>query len=370
METPEAKTTATSTVVHDAIASSLKGVIHDGEDTPQGTPDPAKLVVVAHAGATDDMILGKKPEPVVVVQKVEPVTLTEADLGQLPEKSRKAFATQRQHIKSLEDRIAAAEKNVHTPPEDMVKLNERLTALQAERDGAFDQLGKVNLQLDPRFNAKYAGKVNTVMATITGYLKDLGVAEPEKVAQDSMGKPLKERIAQLQEVAPDILPALLPLYSEIDRITVERNAELQQHAQVRQNLEQQTNANVEQVQTQAFSTAVSKAQAEGHFLFNRVEGNAEWNKNVDTIEGEVKRVMKADGMTQVQTMALGVAAPVYLAMLRQRTNELKEARVTLKRLGVADPGINGNVVAQSSPSAPSDRMNAQSAAAAALASVG
>lgn len=262
----------------------------------------------------------------------------EPEAGDEPEpttKDGKAFAAMRKQIKELTERLNLL-KHVESKPTDTAQFNELQEALKAkdaEIEKLADQIGALDLERDPRFVAKYKQADDMLLSQIKDTAKEFGLAD--EVVDAALSYPLKKRLEYLTEEAGGAAPMLLTLFAQRDAIMRQKQGELAKHREVRQQLDQQRGttelALEQQARSRLFEGALTTAREQGHFVFVPVEGNAGRNALVDKAVGLAKDLFTSnDGQRQAQAMMLGVAAPVYLHMLKAERARVKQLEAELQ----------------------------------------
>lgn len=236
-------------------------------------------------------------------------------------KDGRAYAAMRREIKELTEQLNLL-KHVEAKPADnaeLQQLQEALKAKDTEIEKLADQIGALDLERDPRFVAKYKQADDILLSQIKDTAKEFGLAD--EVVETALSYPMKKRLEYLTEEAGSAAPMLLTLLSQRDAVMRQRQGELARHREVRQQLDQQRGTTELALEQQArgrlFEGALTTAREQGHFVFAPVEGNVGRNALVDKAVSLAKDLFTSnDGQRQAQAMMLGVAAPVYLHMLR------------------------------------------------------
>ena len=271
------------------------------------------------------------------------------------QKARHAFAEIRTQLAQARDELKKSKEArslvLETPPTDQVvaqavQSKQQIEALQTKLDQAYDQLGKFSLQADPRFRARYEGPQNAILDQIRDTVKEWEVKD-EDVDTFLKATP-KERVALINEKAPDLTPILTPLFAQYDHIERLKQMDLARHKEIRQALDNDQAKNraiADQTGRAAlFKQAAAKVLQDGHFVLKPVEGQDAWNKNVAVLHQKINDLFtKDDPVAQSESLILGVTAPVYLALYKKE----RAARIALeqqleKRYGIK-PGLDGKI---------------------------
>jgi|TARA_R100000081_G_scaffold17679_1_gene7262 hypothetical protein len=248
-------------------------------------------------------------------------------------------------LNQLKEKGLLTDDNQITQLEDSKEMMEKL-------NDAYDKLGKYDLMADPRFISKYQQPIKSHLETITSMLVD-AVPEDDKanlpatVNQMVALKPV-ERAKFMQDNLPEELRlAVVPYFARIDEIVMERNVALQNHRETQKDIKERATTE-DAIRTKAYKEAVkSKTSkdliADGFKIFERKEGNDEYNQFVDSIYSKADMVFESeDNETQAKAMLLGVAAPVYRGMYEATEAKLREALKEIENLKGARASFNGS----------------------------
>ncbi len=241
---------------------------------------------------------------------------------------------------------------------DADKLKERLATLEKQNEEYLKLVRLTNVENDPEFRARHiegrAQKVKEVEQIITdagGEAADVAAALALK------GKPRVEALRAISDDLPGYLQGLLgQAVRELD--TLDREADAKRadagkyletrEAENRQREREKTEASVKMSEL-GWERAERKAKAELS-VFNKVEGNEEWNAKVDKLAVEARRDFDSSQEPEARAGLImrAHAAEVFRARLAEEMDyssalekERDEARAELKKLYAGTPNLTG-----------------------------
>lgn len=263
--------------------------------------------------------------------------IPDAEVEKMPPGNKLAIANLRKWGEGLAKQLKELKKNPPTGGN-----TEEVTALKTQLEQVTTQLERMDLQASPRFNLKYEKPIASIMDRIKKYMADSGV-EDTTVADEAAAMPLKERLAMLKENMEDISPVLIPLFEQMDQLKEQRTAELNNAKTTLEQDRALAKQQADQLKDRLFNGAVQTAAKNGHFLLQEVEGNVEWNTNVQAIKKMIYDTFSAeDPNIKIMAMTHGVLAPVYRDMLfreRERANGLEAELAKYRKVM---PRVNGD----------------------------
>ena len=255
---------------------------------------------------------------------------------------RKSLQTNKETIKELREQLD--NKSNNSSEEIEKKLSE-----------AYDKLGKFDLMQDPRFVDKFSRPMKTQLENIKRIVSPLIESMPE----DERPKDLNQLVLNLGNADPvqrinwlkDNVPeeyraAIIPYYTRVDEIVAERNHALKNHQSELAELKKQS-VTQEEAKTEAYRKAIKAKTTtdvvqDGFSIFERKEGNAEYNEFVDTLHRNVDEIFVSnDTEVQAKAMLLGVAAPIYRNMYETTEAKLQEALTEIESLKGSKPKFKG-----------------------------
>jgi hypothetical protein len=336
---------------------------------PSATPPPVTPPTKLEVKPTDDKkptgfdmtsieipaeALGEKKENAAVVKTPDPEPEPD-EIKNAGQKTRHAFAELRTRLAQVQEDLKKARETKQPIPgaastdqivAQTLQTKQQVEELQTKLDQAYDQLGKFSLQADPRFRARYEGPQNAILEQIKETVKEWDVKD-EDVAAFLKATP-KERVALINEKAPDMMPILTPLFAQYDHIERLKQMDLGKHKEIRQALDNdqiKNRAIADQTGREAlFKQAATKVLQDGHFVLRPIEGQEEWNKGVAVLHQKVNDLFhKDDPLAQSEALILGVTAPIYLALFKkERAQRIDLEKQLEKRYGIK-PGLDGKV---------------------------
>lgn len=325
--------------------SSEKVVIPDGKTIEQKVVPPvqAKTDDVEIPDVLVQKIKPKAPAPKVEQKAVEDFDPNEIKIEEIDEKIRPNFAKLRDKLNGV-----SAEKEVLVKERDELKARiasgatgdpEVIKALQEENQKLQDLVARVNLEADPRFQAKYAAARKPIAESISEAIKSYAIEgmNADDVTKFATGLSSKDRIAFLQSQFPEelhsaVIPSLLPMFSQLDIIERNRAADIQNHKTTQQQIDAQ-NQQDSIAKTMAFTDALKRSAidsvAQHDVLLQEVAGNDAWNSTVQQLRKVVdSKFASTDPLEFAQAVVQAQTAPIYRAMYikeRERREVLENA---------------------------------------------
>ena len=248
------------------------------------------------------------------------------------------------------------------------KSDNNTEEIQQKLDAAYDKLGQFNLMEDPRFVEKYGKPMQAQLEQIKRIVTPLVDNMPEEDRPKDLNQLILDlgnadpvsRINWLKDNVPEeYRTAIVPYYTRIDEIMSERNAALKNHADTLKALKEEATS-IESAKTDAYRNAVrskvtSEVTADGFSIFEKREGNDEYNEFVDALHRNVDEIFISNDIEkQAKAMLLGVSAPVYRNMYETTQAKLDQALEEIESLKGAKPQFKGggNQEVSNSPSEP------------------
>lgn len=286
----------------------------------------------------------KPPEAKPAQPEQEPDEIKNANT-----KTREAFAHLRTQLSQATEELKqlrakpAGEQQPAVDVQQVVEMKNKMDELNKKLNDAYDQIGKFSLESDPRFKAKYEGQQQAILEQIKDLAKEWEVKEGafDKILQS---KP-KQRVELINEIAPDLMPILSPLFAQYDHIERVKQMELANHKSVKSQLEseaQKTRAISEQTGKVALlQQAAVKVLKDGHFLLQPVQGNDAWNKGVEVLQKKIQYLFSHDDpAAQSEHLVLGVMAPVYLKLFKRERQAKEEIEKKLQQITGMRPSLD------------------------------
>jgi hypothetical protein len=304
--------------------------------------DPSKLEIPSEA--LGEPAQAKKPEP--AKPEEEPEEIRNANT-----KTREAFARLRTQLAQVQEQLNAkqkidpAQQQAQADPDQMLETKKQVETLKQQLQQAYDQIGKFSLEADPRFKARYAGQQAAILEQVKDIAKEWEIKE-EHIEAILRATP-KKRVEIINEIAPDAMPVLSPLFAQYDHIERMKQTELLNHRQLREQLDseqQKSRAISEQTGKIALlQQAAAKVLQDGHFVLRPIQGQEEWNKNVDVLQKKVQYLFQQnDPAAQAEHLILGVTAPVYLALFKRERAARMAVEEKMKKLFGMKPELDAS----------------------------
>ena len=189
--------------------------------------------------------------------------------------------------------------------------------LKQDLEKAYDQIGALSLEHDPRFQAQYNKPIIQHEAQIVALLK--GNSEDDSDAKLILQKAVRmspaDRVAFLNEAAPDTAAFTAQYFMKLDELYGSRAEALRAHNETTKQMQEAQLTNeaqrTEQLRETLKTTSLSELASEGVSIFEKIPGNDEYNNWVDKVLDHVDVLFKShDIKTQSKALALSVAAPV------------------------------------------------------------
>ena len=362
--TPENSLAANQNVMKELLGEPSKAPV---EPTPPPEPKPVEDPV-PETPPTEPSPKPPKPDASEPEVPVPPSELfedptpppdddfdpNEIDVEQVPEPMRPNFAKMR-------DKLNGTMKDLATIRAERDALQERiksgdsadpetLKTLQEERDALLDKIGRLSLEQDPRFVAKYETQKKPIVESLKTMLSsfDIEGLDVDGMIQFASTLAPADRMQFVQGQIPEELQSaamgsLLPMFAQFDMIESTRRAELENHTKVLQEMGTQQSeadkASLAALRDNVKSAALKKV-AERELLLRKVEGNEAWNKTVDKLMESVNEVFtEQPPEVHAEALVMSRLAPMYKMMFlaeRQRAATFENA---LKSRNIALPGI-------------------------------
>lgn len=292
-------------------------------------PDPAAPPAPAPAVKPDEKDDFVMPPPTAPDELFDPPAppapapaddgVTDDDLAKWEPKQAETFKHMRLQLKAAQEALKAKGTNQPSPEAD-----QRLTEAQKALAEAHETIARLNLSEDPRFKAKYDAQAGFLVNAIKEQAKALDIDDG---LVDVLAKlPLKDRLAMINRQAPALKEVALPLFTQLDMLNNQRANELANASKHKDQFSAQRSAEINALQSKVLTDTVKAAADKGHFVFKKIEGNAEWNSAVDNSIATAEQIIRSGNIAQqAEAITLGAVAPMYLALY----NAERQARKTL-----------------------------------------
>ena len=257
---------------------------------------------------------------------------------------RKSLQANKDKVSELQQKLDSLQKNSDEPSDE----------LQKKLEEAYDKLGKFNLMQDPRFVEKYnkpigiqMQQIKQIVGPLIDQMPEDEKPDPEKLIMQLANTSPVERIKWMRDnISEEYRSAIVPYFTRIDEIVGERNIAIKNHQAELKQMEKDATVK-EQQKISEYRTAlkaknVQDVVADGFTIFQKKEGNKEYNEFVDTLHRNVDQIFVSnDDEVQAKAMLLGVAAPIYRNMYEHTQKKLDEAMEEIQNLKGARPKLKG-----------------------------
>lgn len=295
---------------------------------PESKPKPASMSVPdALFGAPDPAPVPEEPK-----QKLSTLTDTKDQAKEIN------FQALRAKTEALETQLheALALKNKYFENGELKKEYRENTGetetLKRQLAEANEKLGKLSLEEDPAFKAKYNGRMSAVKNQIEKIAKEFGADREvvDKIAKMNW----RDRHAYLIAQLPDAVHVIEPLCAQFDQIEEQRKTDLQNHETTRQQLDVEKGAHIEQAVREAkesyYSTCMRELEDEKHFLLNVVPGNETWNEGVQKVRTAMRQMLDlTDPKAQSKALMKAVTSDIYRDLFLAERNAKLELQKQL-----------------------------------------
>jgi len=274
----------------------------------------------------------KPPEQKTTIPDEDPEELKNAD-----KRTQEAFHRMRTQLNQANTQLS--QQKTATPPpaasaatqiaEQSLQNKKQLDEMNAKLNKAYDEIGKYSLSADPRFKAQYDGPQKATIDSIKEIAKDFDMG-PEIIDEALRAGPKKRlEIFNDQKQGADVLSMVSGHLAQYDHVEKMKQMAIDNHKSTRESLETQhgeKSAAMNQAAREGlFKAATMKILKDGHFLFQPIEGNETWNKNVSVLHKKVVDLFSSDDqMAQAESLVLGVTAPIYKNLYeKERTRRIE-----------------------------------------------
>jgi hypothetical protein len=160
---------------------------------------------------------------------------------------------------------------------------------------------------------------------------------------------IKERYQTLSQELPEAVSVIMPMLSQLDDQLRTRDTALQEFQKTSTAIKQtemvQQQEQIRSLQTAARDKVLAKMEADGHFMFRALPGNADWNAKVEQFKGAVNTLIQCNDIElQTEALALAVTAPTYRALYEELLveNQRLTQELTGRRSAVPSIPIGGS----------------------------
>jgi hypothetical protein len=263
----------------------------------------------------------------------------------LSDRQHKAFLAMREELKAAKQKISETTQ-LHVETRDNPEHVQAIEALKKQLTEAYDKLGQVSLESDPRFQDQFNRPKQNIIGEIKATLKEF--EHDETLAEQLVPMSRKQRIEFLNQEAPEAAVAILPLLMQHDQVERARGEALKNHKAMAETLaiqqQRQQGMLTRNARAQLFKQSLEKVMSDGTFIMKPVDGNDAWNSGVGKVQERVKYLFTADDPeAQAEALVLGAAAPIYLGMLKKEHARRVELEKQLRQRQGIRPGLDGRM---------------------------
>jgi hypothetical protein len=260
-----------------------------------------------------------------------------------------------------------AEEARKAPPVSTVTDDDpRILSTKKERDELSEKLRLVDITNHPKFKAYYDGKTD---AQINMAKRIVGSENAEAIAtllklpdNDYRQGKIEELVSTLSPIQQSRVAGVLNSLNEID---IERDGQIEQakkdyvkyqeDARVKSENQQKENlSKAESAFTSVLSTLQNPKDKEGLFIFQKQEGNEEWNKGVDERTAYAKEMLfgKHDPQMLIRAALHAAALPGVVKSYQTALDKINTLAEQVKGLSVAQPRVEVRTTPEGGEKAP------------------
>ena len=293
------------------------------------TPPPGQSDSILDTLLAPPPIETPPPPPAEPAKPTDDKEINFANLRKIKETIEKERDALRQKVSQIYDETG------NVKPDFLKTLKVEISdveVLKKERDAALDLVAKVDLQRDPRWQAKYASSENAAKQAIVRIAKEYEIEESK--VSEALAMPLKQRIQFFNENLPEAVAIVAPFVARLDEIKIQKEADIANAREIRGQMDgQQTVARekaISEARQALHSEGCRQLEQAGVLAFKTYPGNETWNNGVEGAKQRYMELMSSND-AHVQSIALGQAAalPVYAMLLEMATKQINELRTKL-----------------------------------------
>jgi hypothetical protein len=291
-----------------------------------------------------------------------PRTSKDWDAYKVAEKSR--LAEKETEIEKWKKEVEELRK---APPVSTVSDDDpRIVSTQRERDELSEKLRMVDITSHPKFKAYYDNKTNAqidMAKRIVGTENSEAIATLLKLPDNEyrQGK-IEELVSQLSPIQQSRVAGVLNSLNEID---IERDGQIEQakkdyvvyQEKAKTDAEAKQKENMTKAET-AFTSVLSTLQnpkdKDGLFIFQKQDGNEEWNKGVDERTKYAKEMLfgKHDPQVLIRAAFHAAALPGVVKAYQTLQEQLKGLESQVKGMTAAQPKLESRTTPEGGEKAP------------------
>ena len=263
-----------------------------------------------------------------------------------------------------------AEELRKAPPVSTVSDDDpRIVSTKKERDELSERLRLVDITSHPKFKAHYEGRVN---AQIDMAKRIVGTENSEAIAtllklpdNEYRQNKIEELVSTLSPIQQSRVAGVLNSLNEID---IERDGQIEQakkdyvkyqeDSKLAAEAKQKENMNkAEAAFTSVLSTLQNPKDKDGLFIFQKQEGNEEWNKGVEERTKYAKEMLfgKHDPQVLIRAAFHAAALPGVVKAYGALQEQLKGLEEQVKGMTASQPNLEAHSTPEGGEQAPAGK---------------
>jgi hypothetical protein len=281
------------------------------------------------------------------------------DTSQWAQQQREAFIRGRQREAALKQELAAIKEQLAKAPQNQqpqmpvnpfedpaVKARlQEAEIFKQKAEHLETEMAKINVQYDPRFKAEFDIPREEKLALAVNYLSAYGKDREFAETLESVG--IKERIEILNKEAPQLMAAVLPVFSELDMLKAKKGQVLNSATDMQKRYATQREEQIKQMKAQQYVASMKELQATGHFVYM---DEAELSKHAPAlvpisrkIKENASMILNSNDPAIVTTAAMmGAAAPLYLQELKKQSKIIAQQAADIAKMSALSPSSGGS----------------------------
>jgi hypothetical protein len=245
----------------------------------------------------------------------------------------------------------------------------RIVSSKKEAEELSEKLRLVDITNHPKFKAYYDGKTNAqidMAKRIVGTENSEAIATLLKLPDNEyrQGK-IEELVSTLSPIQQSRVAGVLNSLNEID---IEREGQIEQakkdyvkyqeDSRIKSETQQKENlSKAEAAFTSVLSTLQNPKDKNGLFIFQKQEGNEEWNKGVDERTAYAKEMLfgKHDPQTLIRAAFHAAALPGVVKSYQTALDQINTLAEQVKGLSAAQPRVEVRATLEGGEKAPAGK---------------
>lgn len=303
----------------------------------------------------ESVLLGTKPEP---KPSEDDTILNETPKGQIAHENFKRLQdTAKKRIAAIErerdEAIAKAKDFESKTGQPTEEYRKQLEAEAQRRLALEEEISRVAVERSPQFKERFTAREDALRGQVKKVLSELGVNGSDTDALFRMSGPKRFEAIDGMEIADSARSYITGVLSQYDQIQEDKESTLarsreQLSAWETEQREKATKADQRRREEEdRLFEEVGREVASEFEPFQRVEGNDEWNKNIDDLKATALKFFNGEmDLKQVAKIAYyGVGAKfMHDKIVTRLRTELKSEREKNARLTAASPSLTPSTV--------------------------